>query len=675
MAGGNSGWRGGDYSDPGGIDFTGSDLQKTAHCIGKKYFCPDQQLGVRYLLKGKEESRGSISVFFALLLTTILAVLCTSLESARHAAISYLTAQAGESALESAFAGYYRPLWEEYHLFFMADGPGFIPFMEDALSYYEEPEKGGNLQGKNLYGFCTDAITVRELATATDNGGMVFLKAIMEDMEKHGMTELAEFFLEQEKLVKEAEAVSDYIGSLSEYEKTVLDMEENYSVMENQGKKLRGTYESLKAALETGALTEMEGRELLHEAKGCASEILGQAQACHGEIFAEAEKLKDSLKTEEARLLEQKENVSQASYEQMAAELENLEEYTREEGSRRKAAEETKDILEEYAEGLIEAKGWEGGGASEELKEVIKKGSEALEIFEESSRGKRQKSELLEMVKSWKDHGILGLVLENAENISDRKMLEESIPSETVREAGETVSASEKGAAVLYAVNHFGHYGEEKENSVLAYEVEYILGGMESDKENLTKVVERLLAVRSGMNFLYLLSDSEKQAEAELAATALVGFTGIYPLVKIMKGILLGAWAFAEAVSDVRILYKGGQVPLIKTERDWKLSLEGAADAASYETETKEEKGIWNYEGYLCILLLMGSTENLCFRMMDLIEINLRKKDSGFFMENCISYALVEFRFQAEKIFFQFSIPGNSRYIFQKMAAYSYYDP
>ena len=71
--------------------------------------------------------------------------------------------------------------------------------------------------------------------------------------------------------------------------------------------------------------------------------------------------------------------------------------------------------------------------------------------------------------------------------------------------------------------------------------------------------------------------DTGKQAEAEALAAALAGFTGIYPLVKLVKGILLGAWAFAEAVSDVRILYQGGQVPLVKTGKDWRLSLEGAA--------------------------------------------------------------------------------------------------
>ena len=590
----------------------------------------------------KGQCGGSITVFFALLITTVLAVICTSLESARHEALSYLTAQAGESALESVFAGYYKPLWEQYHLFFMADGPGLVPQMEDHLSYYEEPGKNGTAQGTNLYPFRVESVSLRECVTAVDHGGEAFLQAVVEDMEGHGMTELAEAILGQAELVTEAEAVSGYIGSLSEYEETVSGMEERYAVMAAQGLWLKKTYEALEEALEAGTLTEENGRELLREAGNQAVDALRQTEECYGQILVESGDLRDALEGEEVRLLEYKEEVSPFSYQQMEEEFENLTEYTREDGSRRVQAEQAKTLMENYAGALTQEPAWENGTVSEEFREIVEHGSRALCVFDEGNTAKKQKSELLEVVKEWKGDGVLGLVLENTENISDRRLPGENRPSKMVGEiSGEQLDASvlEKGAAVLYGVSHFGRFGEEKEDTALAYETEYLIGGLESDKENLTLVAERLLAVRGGMNFLYLLTDAKKQAEAEVLAAALVGFTGIYPLVKFMKGILLGAWAFAEAVSDVRILYKGGQVPLVKTRQDWKLSLEGAVKADSYEVGTEKADGIWGYEGYLCILLLLGDTRSQCFCMMDLIEANLRKKDSGFFMENCISYA------------------------------------
>jgi hypothetical protein len=628
-------------------------------------------------LTGKENCRGSISVFFALLLATLLAIIGTSLESARHMVISYLTAQAGESALESAFAGYYNPLWEQYHLFFLADGPGLVPMMEDSLSYYEEPGRGGSVRGVNLYTFRTEKVTPQEVVTAVDDSGAAFLRAVAADMKDHGMEESAGLFLGQVELTREAETVSGYIGSLSEYERAVSDIEDHYRMIESQGQRLRETYEGLAEALDAGTLTEETGRSLLSKAKSSTVEALWQTEECYRKILIKSGELRGSLEKEEDRLLEQKEQVSQTSYGQMEEALENLEEYTREEGSRRTAAEEAREILAECAGDLNQVTAWEKGAASEELKEIIKKDAKALNTFEEKSGGNKQKSELLEMVRSWKENGILGLVLEDAKTVSDRRLLDEERPSKSVGESageGESVSAVEKGTAALYAASHFGRFGQERENTVLAYETEYILGGMKSDEGNLRLTAEKLLALRSGMNFLYLLTDKEKQAEAELLAAALVGFTGIYPLVKFMKGVLLGAWAFAEAVTDVRLLYKGGQVPLVKTREDWRLSLEGAADAASYEVEAKEEEGVWNYRGYLCVLLSMESTKDLCYRMMDLIEANLRQQDSGFFMENCISYASVEFRFQAEPSFFQLALPGNSGYVFNKTAAYGYYE-
>ncbi|MCI8465423.1 MAG: hypothetical protein HFI63_06155 [Lachnospiraceae bacterium] len=580
--------------------------------------------------------------------------------------------------MESVFAGYYSPLWERYHLLFMADGPGLVPAMEDILSYYEDPGKDDSVRGINLYAFSQEEILAERLVTAVDHGGKAFLEAVVEDMKIHGVTELAETFVGQAELVKEAEIVSGYIGSLSEYEEAISEIEENCSIMEQQGRRLKNTYESLEKALETGGLTEETGRELLEGARNCAAEVRNRTKECYETILSEAEGLGERLEKETEELEGQKGNVSSTSYGQMEAELENLKEYTREDGNRRVAADSEKELLEKCTEELMEGKVWEDGVASEAFREMIQRETKALQEFKEEGSGKKQKSALLDAVKDWKNNGILGLVVEDAERISDQKLLEGSYPSEAMKEenSGESATGLEKGAAVLYGISHFGRFGEEREDAALAYEVEYILAGSESDRENLTRTVERLLAVRSGMNFLYLLTDGQKQAEAELVAATLVGFTGIYPLVRFVKGILLGAWAFAEAICDLRILFRGGQVPLIKTGRDWKLSLEGAAKADSYETNT-EEKGMWDYKGYLCILLLMGNTEDQCFRMMDLIEADLRRKDHGFFMENCIAYALMEIKFRAEPRFFHFTFPGvfpKKGYLFEKTAAYGYYD-
>lgn len=91
-----------------------------------------------------------------------------------------------------------------------------------------------------------------------------------------------------------------------------------------------------------------------------------------------------------------------------------------------------------------------------------------------------------------------------------------------------------------------------------------------------------MLAIREGMNYAYLLSDSGKVAECAALAAALVGVTLIPGLVEAVKQVLLLAWAFAESVLDVRLLLNGKRVAFQKDAATWKLSLSGAAGAGGF---------------------------------------------------------------------------------------------
>ena len=51
--------------------------------------------------------------------------------------------------------------------------------------------------------------------------------------------------------------------------------------------------------------------------------------------------------------------------------------------------------------------------------------------------------------------------------------------------------------------------------------MEYLLGGKTSDRENLKKVVNKLLFVREGVNFLCIGGNARMRHEAELLAAAL----------------------------------------------------------------------------------------------------------------------------------------------------------
>ncbi|MCD2493500.1 DUF5702 domain-containing protein [Lacrimispora sp. NSJ-141] len=641
--------------------------------------------------------QGSLTVFFALILTVLTAIVCTSLESARYSALSYFTAQAQESALESVFAGYYRPLWEKYHMFFVADSPGLIPAMEDYLSYYEETGNGAVKSRTDLYGFRSEGSQAVEIVTVMDDGGAPFFEEIGEDMKKHGAEKMISSLTGKDKLAEEAETVSSYMEQLSEYGTAVTEIEESFALMDEQGRKLKEQYDSLYKAMELKEWPETMGSEMTDKAASCAAEALRISGREYEKIMTFTEQLKKGVELEEARLLEEQEKVSETAYEIMEEGIRNLSEYTEEEGSRRKAADSLKELLEKQAGGLLNIKPWENGEITDAFSEAVKQGKESMKDlpYEKGQDEKREESSLLKAVKDWKDQGVLALVLDDTGTVSEAYLKEGTYPSGLGSSKGQSPdgameTAIKKGTAALYMTEHFGTFRKTEEDTVLSYEMEYIIGKYNNDKENLTAAVEKLIGLRSGMNFMYLLQDKEKSLEAEALAAALVGFTGIYPLIRLTAKLLLAAWALAEAVNDVRRLIKGDEVPLLKSSSDWNLSLTGAeeslkAEGKTIQNRTQEERtggqqDFWIYERYLQILFLLGETERQGFRAMDLMEANFRQKDPGFFMENCVYHVSVETTFQAEARFSQIPFmkrdgASAGKYRFRKLAAYGYQNP
>ena len=86
--------------------------------------------------------------------------------------------------------------------------------------------------------------------------------------------------------------------------------------------------------------------------------------------------------------------------------------------------------------------------------------------------------------------------------------------------------------------------------------------------DNLKGVINRLILVREGANFAYLQTDQEKNAEAYAAATLLVGYTGIAPLIEATKNAVLLAWTYAVCILDVKVLLAREKTVLTTTVSD-----------------------------------------------------------------------------------------------------------
>ena len=147
--------------------------------------------------------------------------------------------------------------------------------------------------------------------------------------------------------------------------------------------------------------------------------------------------------------------------------------------------------------------------------------------------------------------------------------------------------------------------------------------------------MHHLLAVRSGLNLIHILSDNAKRAQARELAAVITGAGSITPLILVTTFFVMSVWALGEALMDVKGLLAGRKVMLFKAAEDWTLSVEKllALGRDGKPDTGGGERGL-SYLSWLKILLFVEPLVCQEYRIMDVIELNLGQENSGFRMRN-----------------------------------------
>lgn len=189
-----------------------------------------------------------------------------------------------------------------------------------------------------------------------------------------------------------------------------------------------------------------------------------------------------------------------------------------------------------------------------------------------------------------------------------------------------------------YLLEKFSAIDNPDEKKKLSYELEYVIGGKKSDKENLDIVVTKLVGMRFPVNYGFLLSDSVKKAEAETMAATLAGVIALPALIGVIKQAILFAWAFGESIMEVRALLSGEKVEVLKNKENWKLQLSSLLKLGKEEINVKKSESGLSYREYLRMLLFLQKEKEVTMRGLDVIEMNIRQKRGEFFrVDSCIS--------------------------------------
>lgn len=484
--------------------------------------------------------KGSITVFLALVLSILLSLVCTSIESVRMAAARTQILSSLDIGLYSLFGQYDNALLKDYDLFFIngsgSSGNLNLSSVYDNLESYMKPVLKQNSQ----------KLSVRQggftgYRLATDKNGEVFYRQVVTYMKdtlgSQGIRRLIEKFQEKKDRVKEAEEAgtqSEENKSLDKYD-TEMDMAAQNS-------------EAAQQQNETG------------------NGEFGDGKPSSGEDFSDGQ----------------------------------------------------------YQEKPVNP---------------------------------------IPILKRIRKMSLLDLIVPPAKGISDRKADTSVFLSRRKLQQGMAMTDNVKTDSSYtsqllfqqYLSDKLGSYMDPAEGA-LAYQMEYLLCGKNSDRENLQSVARRLLMVREGVNAAFLMTDPIKRAQAQSLALAIASAFFVPPAAAIIEAALLFCWSFGESILDLRELFHGGRVPLVKNSQNWQLSLNNLADLLEgLDSQRKsDEKGL-SYEEYIQILLISESRSTKLKRGMDMFEECVRNSTGqrNFRLDHCIEAveASVDVRANKRKTF------------------------
>lgn len=605
--------------------------------------------------------RGQVTVFISLVMMCIFALLCCLVESARTEGARWYLQMAASSAMDSLFSRYHRPLWDDYRLLF-SEYPDDQAMAEDFRLYLDP-----YLETENWYPMAVIGTNTEALSRATDDQG-IYLETEILDYMRYGIWQL-DF---------DADSVSGLWDSITEAD-AVTDIAGDYRGHATEAMRLERALEAISKSLDEQMSWREKGLSALHRYDGpafrsAAGQLIRELKRMPGLVAAyrkQADALAGELAASRQQFAARTGELSGQMQELLDQEIRQYESYIAEDGRHRQEIEqkETKALEQiPFVESLIEEAReveriideWDEDDEDDDGPDLASLWSPVRRQFERFTVvpvsfahgiADKEKEGFLKSIQDMCGSGLLHLVLPEDRELSTAALDLVDAPSQTVYSAAGARSGSLVDHILVneYCGLFFPSFRSEAGN----YEMEYLLAGQNTDRENLEQVVLRLLAVREGLNLIHILSDPIKRDEARNLALVIVGAAAITPIVFVMTFFIMCIWALGEAVMDIRSLLAGSGVVLIKTRDTWTLSLEQLLTMGSSKTVSDGGKeGGLRYLSWLKILLIVEDKSRQEYRMMDMIQKNLRQGQDNFRMKNCVYQAQIKTNIRGKHVFF-----------------------
>lgn len=648
--------------------------------------------------------KGSITVFLSLLLMLLISLITTSLESAHLAAVRGQIGMGSEAAMYTLFSYFEKSLYEKYKLLFLNDRQDFNKILENEIDLYGVTEEGIR-KGSNHLRFGTNSVSVAHMVHLMDNGGAAFQEEINQILTSDMISLVKKSISGNIERLSQSGTITEYMNQIMEQgvelealnekisqaaEKSVLagekitDLEKNADSTLEIAKEYRAMLEKTDSEAESGYETAEEEKKLnkalkkLSDDKKTLENEFQSMLTVLDEYEKSAGKITSNLEDVSKGLLNEK--LDESYKETLYDELKSIMDMTSESGDYYQQISAAKSKVEQNlkelqsvsipSEGNITQDDILNKDVEKNLKQAgdkIRKCSmvdiSVTETVVDSKYAFPGKS-LLKTVQKLITEGVFSIIVDNQAKLSKRNvdMAEKPSQGKNNETGGSGKSMFQTAvdntrdtlALNIYLTEYMDCYTDDGN-----YDLEYILGKSNSDGDNLKTAINQLVYLRQAMNLVYLLTDTVKKQQARTTAAAMLAVTGNAALIQGMTMIILTAWAYAEAVSDVKALIDGEQIDFIKNSGSWNLSLEQAADYRNWTGQSKSsEKTGMNYKEYLRILLFFHSRNSNMLRGLDMIQWNICQKDAKFRISQCVYSVEADFSLYVKPIFL--SIKGMS---------------
>lgn len=655
--------------------------------------------------------KGSITVFIALIMLFVLAVVTTVLEMTRITSVYTRAAEISDICLDSCFAAYAKEVFEDYGIMLLWRNDE--EFINTYMRYVDKNCSSEDilLNYSDIYGLKVVDTIEQERINALENCGEYIAEQIYQYMRLAVTEDIASELLGKCTSLSQGEDVNEFYEKLEgcsdameQMEQNVADIYENIADIQEIEYLPSDILNNMKSDLENIMNTVGDDdyskavRDNLFEiykhdfrkyvrweetTTTALDNILNETD----NYLRNVDNTKEYVESMKKELESKKASLDRELYELMEREIHDINE---------EMINQDKDIynvMDNYKKSVVQkeiADNVKNGMSSimEETRQLdysynklsnyengeqliqntyqcVCKALEGIEGYDCSilkvhytkAQGQKKKNEILDFVKKIKEDGVLGYIADGT--VSKKKIDIEHSPSKSVsgyqnvqwKKSGTTEEVLKKVLIGQYVFDKFHSFVNCDGASPLDYEVEYIIEGKKSDKENLEKVVDKIIIIREGFNLIYLAKDSAKRNEAYEAALAITGFTGMPVVIRVTQFLILGAWAYAESVVDVKDLLAGYRVKLMKGEDDWNLSLSGIKNLNATD-EDREKRGGLSYQDYLRVMLFTQNQSEQVLRIMDVVELNVQKKyNSAFKIEDCLVGISLCTEYEVKRVF------------------------